>query len=134
MPCHGAHAVFAVITLAAVQPAAAAPAVAVRIGGDAELDACPSLGAVVGLDPKGDNFLSVRSGPGGTPYRETDRIGTGRRVAICADRGAWLGIVYPQGDGPVNCGVATPVPRPSAYRGPCRSGWVHRRHVRVIAG
>jgi hypothetical protein len=41
--------------------------VPILIGGNDKLDACGSTGEVVGLDPKGDGFLSVQSGPGGRP-------------------------------------------------------------------
>lgn len=54
----------------------------VEVGGNAELDACGSLGQIVGLDPRGDNFLSVREGPGPRD-EERDRPGAGALVAIC---------------------------------------------------
>jgi hypothetical protein len=106
--------------------------VSVHVGGSADLDACTASGSVVGLDPRGDNFLSVRSGPGGPPYKEADRINTGQRVAICEEKGAWLGVVYSLDR--QDCGVATPRPKRSVYTGPCRSGWVHGRYVGDRAG
>jgi hypothetical protein len=116
-------------------PAAAQADVAVRVGGDPSLDACGTVGAVIGLDPRGDNFLSVRSGPGGKGFREIARLNSGQQVAICDEKGAWLGIVYPaRGAALSGCGVASPRAKSSAYRGPCRSGWVHRRFVEIIAG
>lgn len=128
----------AAILLAILAPAgvaAAGPAaMPVIVGGDAEMDACAASGAVAGLDPKGDNYLSVRSGPGGAAYREVDRIGPGRRITICAERKPWLGIVYAPAGRAVDCGLSSPQPRAAPYRGPCRSGWVHRRYVRVTAG
>ncbi len=82
--------------------------VPVRAGeAGAELDACPSIAAVTGLDPRGDDFLSVRSGPGGRPYREVDRIHTGQRLAVCEARGLWFGVVYAT-DARRDCGIATP--------------------------
>jgi hypothetical protein len=54
---------------------------AIMIGGEEDLDACSSTGEVTGLDPSGDGFLSVRSGPGGRPYREIDRLFNGNRAA-----------------------------------------------------
>ena len=104
----------------------------VMLGGDPDFDACGSVGQIVGLDPNGDGFLSVRSGPGGKPYREIDRLYNGNKINVCGDRGPWLQIVYPA-DGR-DCGVGTPWPVRQAYTGPCNYGWVHRRYVRIIAG
>lgn len=104
----------------------------VTIGQYPNLDACVGYGEVTGLDPNGDNFLSVRSGPGGRPYREIDRVHTGDGLALCSRRNAWYGVVY---GGPADaCGVTRPVSSPRSYKGPCRSGWVHSRYVRGIAG
>lgn len=109
------------------------PEVPVQTGGDVELDACAASGSVVGLDPKGDNFLSVRGGPGGSRHAEIDRIHTGLRVAICDEDGVWLGIVY-SADPEQDCGVATFRPKRGPYTGPCRSGWVHGRYIGNRAG
>ncbi len=109
--------------------------VPIMIGGDDEIDACGSTGEVKGLDPKGDGFLSVRSGPGGSHFREVDRLFNGNYVYICGESGPWLAVVYSNrrelgGD----CGVATPQRVRQAYSGPCRQGWIHSRYVRVVAG
>ncbi|OJY37406.1 MAG: integron [Rhizobiales bacterium 65-9] len=104
----------------------------VMLGGDPDMDACPSLGQVVGLDPNGDGFLSVRSGPGGSRYREIDRLYNGNKVSVCDRRGPWYSIVYPADEG--ECGVGTPWPVRQPYTGPCSYGWVHSRYVRIIAG
>lgn len=110
--------------------------VPVTVGGEAELDACDAVGEIVGLDPRGDNFLSVRSGPGGTPYREIDRLHTGDKVRLCEARGPWRGVVYAPRDrtGGAECGVSSPIPRRAPYAGPCRAGWIHHRYVRSMAG
>jgi hypothetical protein len=94
-----------------------------------------SLGQIVGLDPKGDGFLSVRSGPGGRPYREIDRLYNGQEVNMCGQQGPWIAVVY-QGSRPAprHCNVHVPSPVRWAYTGPCRYGWIHQRYVRVIAG
>ena len=101
----------------------------VMVGGDPYLDACGAEAVVDNLDPNGDNFLAVRDGPG-THHRMLRKLFTGDRVHICATRGSWLGVVY----GPGDCGISTPIPRRSAYAGPCRSGWVHRSFIREVAG
>jgi hypothetical protein len=106
--------------------------VPIMLGGDGDLDACGGLGVIVGLDPKGDGFLSVQSGPGGRPYREIDRLYNGNSVHICGQRGKWLSIVYPANGR--DCGISTPWPTRLPYTGPCRYGWVHSRYVRLTAG
>lgn len=115
--------------LAAAQSAPAA--VPVMVGGMADLDACGAVGKVVGLNPKGDNFLAVRSGPG-TNFPKLDELREGALVTLCAEETGWLGIVYSHDD--TDCGVSTPRPERAPYRGPCRSGWVSRRYVSPIAG
>jgi hypothetical protein len=105
--------------------------VPVMIGGSADQDACPSSGVITGLNPRGDGFLSVRSGPAGS-YAEMDRLYNGNPVQICSDSGSWMAIVY-GGDGG-QCGVSRALPRRLAYTGPCRYGWVSARYVSVTAG
>ncbi|HEY9038765.1 MAG TPA: SH3 domain-containing protein [Roseovarius sp.] len=71
------------------------------------------LGAeVMGLNPKGDGFLSVRSGPGAN-YRKIDELYNGDTVRPCASEGAWWGIYYGQ---------------------PRRTGWVHGNWLGNWAG
>ncbi|GEO13953.1 integron [Microvirga aerophila] len=107
--------------------------VPVMVGGTGVLDGCASVGQIIGLDPRGDGFLSVRSGPGGKPYREIDRLYNGNQVFVCHDKGPWLAVVYGQSaDG--TCGVSTPWPVRQPYTGPCRSGWIHSRYVQIVAG
>lgn len=130
--------------LAAGAPATAAfktpAAMPVMIGGEAELDACGTVGRVYRLKRDGDNFLSVRSAPSvAAPARA--RLRNGHLVWICDERPGWMGIVYDPdpakqraGSVPLDCGVANPVARRAVYRGPCRSGWVSAAFVEVIAG
>jgi Caspase domain/Bacterial SH3 domain len=61
-------------------------------------DGCSRIGKVRGLDVSGDNFLSVRTGPG-TGFQETDRIYTGNRVSICSRQGKWYRVKYGGGSG-----------------------------------
>lgn len=109
--------------------AANAMAEPVYYGGAEDYDACPVVGKVRGLDPNGDNFLAVRAGPG-SGNRMLAKIHTGQIVYICDERGGWLGIVYGRRD----CEVNFPIQMRSAYRGPCRSGWVSRKYIAEIAG
>ena len=97
-----------------------------------ELDACTPYSEIRGLNPRGDNFASVRAGPSARA-RELDRLGPGRKVWICEEISGWAGIVY----GPrasTTCNVESPVRRARAYPGPCRAGWVASRYVTPIAG
>ncbi len=103
--------------------------VPVMIGGEAEFDACGGVGEIIGLDPNGDNYLSVRALPSSTG-KEIDRLPNGSQMYLCDEQQDWLGIVYPIGD----CGVMTPVARRQPYSGVCKSGWVSKRYVILIAG
>jgi Bacterial SH3 domain len=107
----------------------------VRIGAAGpDLDACLSQSEVTGLNPRGDNFLTVRAGPG-RDARDIGWLGPGHIVTICEEHEGWLGIVFgPAGRVDEDCGVGSPVPSPRAYDGPCHSGWVAARYVRVVAG
>jgi len=107
----------------------------VRIGlGGGDFDACQVYAEVRGLNPRGDNFLSVRAAPS-AGARELGRLGPGQRIWMCEIETVpgWTGIVYGPG-GSQMCNVGSPVPRPRAYRGSCRSGWVSSRYIRAIAG
>ena len=104
------------------------PVIAGQIRG---YDACGSVGVVRGLDPRGDGFLAVRAGPG-SDYAMLDKVYSDQLLNVCDDRGRWLGVVYSHET--EDCGVSTPWPRPAAYTGPCRSGWVYRTYVKDFAG
>lgn len=80
-------------------------------GGDGQAAWC-ATSIVTGLDPAGDGFLAVRSGPG-SQYRKIDEIYNGDIVSTCDARGAWVAIVY----GPSK-----------------RKGWVHGRWLQDRAG
>jgi gag-polyprotein putative aspartyl protease len=84
--------VFRALLLAA--PLLASPALAESGGG------C-WLGAVVGLDPNGDNFLSVRRAPNGAAglASEKDRLHKGDTADVCQQVGRWLYVTYKRGGG-----------------------------------
>jgi hypothetical protein len=121
----------AIIASAAMASAAAAqPSRAVRIGiSSDEADACGGSGEVSGLNPRGDNFLSVRAAPSARA-RELGRLRPGQVIRICERAGAWWGIIYGRTEDQ-DCGLNA-VRRPRAYAGPCRSGWVAARYVRPL--
>jgi len=94
-------------------------------------DACGGNGVIEGLDPSGDGFLAVRSGPG-TQHGEIDRLYNGEEVYLCVISGQWIGIVYTRQHR--DCNVTTSWVTTQPYTGPCKSGWVHRNWVRLYAG
>ncbi len=106
----------------------------VIIGPEPDLDACLSMGEVTGLDPNGDGFLAVRSGPG-SDYPLLEKLYEGQSVFICDTTAGdkWYGIVYSRRND-ADCGVGSPLAHPQPYRGPCKSGWVSARWVKVTAG
>jgi hypothetical protein len=110
--------------------------VPIMIGGNEELDACGGWAEVSGLNPKGDGFLAVRSGPG-TRYGMRDKLREGDGVYLCDGRAGskWVAIVYPKpGQNTSECKVSSPIARRIDYRGPCRFGWVHGDWIKLIAG
>jgi len=102
--------------------------VQVMVGGEKDLDACGGFGEVRGLDPQGDNFLAVRSGPG-SKFTKIDELHERNQIFLCDKRGRWHGIIYGK-----NCGVSSPIAIRQIYRGPCKSGWVFDKYVKLIAG
>jgi hypothetical protein len=125
-----AAAALAVLFCATAQAQQAKLDVPIMVGGT-QLDACGSIAEVKGLDPAGDNFLSVRSGPGAT-YREIDRLKT-KDLIICGGKGIWYAAIYPWSN-KSDCKVGTPWPKRAPYTGPCKSGWIHSKFVEIIAG
>ena len=98
-------------------------------GGENQNEACEEGADIVGLDPHGDGFLSVRSGPGGKQFREIDRVYNGMHVKVCGENGTWSAIVYdPSGDYR-GCNVDGPWLTRMAYTGPCRYGWAFAKYV-----
>ena len=94
---------------------------------DEDLDTC-ALGQVVRLNPDGDNFLAVRTGPG-TQFDMIDKIHTGDQVWIFNQDGNWFGVVYDADF--VEC---SPVDYKREYNGPGKKGWVFQKFVEVVAG
>jgi len=68
-----------------------------------------SWGAVSGLNPNGDNFLSVRSLPNGQagPKREKDRLLTDQMVCIQKTSGEWLFVSYKRNGRPTSGWVSS---------------------------
>lgn len=107
-----------------------------------------AVARIVGLREGGDGFVSVRAAPS-TRAAELDRLTAGRSVIALSPPTDWskatfIGVIYPAGgdDGvslslseicafPETPPTSPPFDRP--YTGPCRSGWVHKRFVEVLA-
>jgi hypothetical protein len=106
-------------------------AVPVMITARKDYDACGTTGVARGLDPRGDGFLAVKAGPG-LRYKRIDRLYNGDQVYICGTSGRWFAIVYTRDR--TDCNVSTPWARSMVYTGPCRSGWAHKRWIKLIAG
>ena len=115
-------------------------AVPVMVGGQAEIDACPSIGKV--LQPAGAPLVVVRAGP--SPHaRPVARLAAGHLLWICSDNTAshMAGVVFgaaaqsPNATGiPADCGVQTPIAKARAYHGRGQSGWIDSAAFEAIAG
>jgi hypothetical protein len=110
--------------------------VPVTIGGDAESDACGATGRVAEIR----GGLSVRVGPG-IAFRRVDSLKPETVVTICEERPTqigndandyWYGVVY--GRPRQDCGTGTPRAGKVSYVGPCKSGWVSKKYIRLEAG
>lgn len=125
----------ALLVIAAQPAGPLRPAVPVMAGGQADYDACGSVARVTGLNPRGQNYLSLRSGPASTA-RELARLRPGQLVWDCdaSPDKQWIGVVYSPPGNDLDCGVGTPIARRQPYRGPCLSGWAASRFLELVAG
>ena len=117
------------ISLATTSPAPAqAPRVPVPVrGADPVADFGCSTATIYNLQGT-DGFLSVRAGPS-RRERELARLHDGDPVFACVRRGDWFGIVFAPPGSSQDCDVLQARPAARDYAGPCRSGWVHHRHI-----
>ena len=106
--------------------------VPVMYGQQSELDACTSQGVVQKLDPKRDNFLAMRAGPG-AKFKILAKLKSGQKVAMCDSKSGWLGIVVFPTENDL-CGTNTSLDKPAAYSGPCQSGWVSKKYILQVSG
>jgi hypothetical protein len=107
--------------------------VSVHYGGDENVDACTSLAQVDHLSIGPNGFLAVKDAPN-IKARRTDKVFNGQKLWICDESkdGKWVGVVYPSNE-KQDCGVTSPVEKKKPYDGPCKSGWVSRKYVRLLA-
>lgn len=104
----------------------------VMVGGDPEFSACGPLGVVRGLTPGGDGFLAWRSGPG-ADTRLVDTLREGDAVYFCESVSGWIGVVVYPPNPLIDCGVMEPIVLKQPYSGPCKTGWVSKNFIEVVA-
>ncbi|MDA9224538.1 YARHG domain-containing protein [Tateyamaria sp.] len=105
--------------------------VPVMIYREYDLDPC-GAGRIIGLDPNGDGYLSVRNGPGQN-YKEIDRLYNDDWVASCDKYGNdWGGIVYTP-KGVQDCTWVDSNGK-YPYKGTCSSGWIFNEFYEHVAG
>ncbi|MEZ5792849.1 MAG: caspase family protein [Nitratireductor sp.] len=78
-----------------VEPAPRAPQTPVISGNDGHL-AAGQAGIVAGLAGSGDDFLSLRTGPG-TSFREIARMRSGTRMTVNLTRNGWVQVALDNG-------------------------------------
>jgi hypothetical protein len=107
--------------------------VAVSDVGQPTTPACPDRGEIHGLDPEGDGFLAVRTGPG-TDHEQVDALHNGDVVSLCDYRNGWHRVVYSARASDVaECSIKSDqMQARESMAEPCRSGWVHGNWVRWI--
>ena len=106
----------------------------IKIGGEAEMDACGTAAKVANLNPDGDNYLSVRDAPS-VETKERDRLDPDQMVSVCDTAGEWSGVVYSKdSEQAKDCGTGTPVATEQNYIGPCAQGWVKSEYLEMVAG
>lgn len=107
------------------------PAVPVLVGGQEASEGC--TGTMV-VTVRAGTTLNLRAGPG-TDHPAIARLSNGQSVSICQRRNGWVGVlVHRDTRGARDCGVSDAGPRPVAYAGPCQSGWLSERYLRIQAG
>ena len=101
-----------------------------------------AVAEIIGLRKDGDGFLSVRTAPS-VKATEIDRLGQGAHVILVMlddwDAATFVGVIYApdmKDDVPLMETCRIPEAPPyldGPYTGPCRSGWVAKRFVQVLA-
>lgn len=104
----------------------------VMVGGDPDFGACGALGVVRGLDPHGDGFLALRSGPS-AKTRLIDQLREGDAVYFCESVPGWIGVVVYPPNPLIDCGVSEVLMPRQPYSGPCKTGWVSEKWIEIVA-
>ncbi|MGE0632835.1 MAG: hypothetical protein AB7O96_10520 [Pseudobdellovibrionaceae bacterium] len=127
--------IFSVLSLLLTMTATCVEAkVPIQYGGAENLDACSSIAMVDHLGKNPKEFLAVKDAPNLKALR-TDKLLQNKKIWICEESkdGKWFGIVYPAKDDQ-DCGVTKVVEIKKAYDGPCKSGWVNKKYITIVAG
>jgi hypothetical protein len=121
----------------------AAVLVALFGGASAQRPRCPSSSSRMTTPPlapaaswwtstRTGTFLAVKAGPG-LNYARIDKLYNNG----AQERGDWWAIVYDRsGKWTEKCNVSDSIswPKRMPDTGPCRSGWVHKRWIKGVAG
>lgn len=104
-----------------------------------------AVAQIGGLRKGGDGFVSVRGAPS-VKANERGRLTQDRYVLMltgntAAAKSGFVGVIYVEPGDDVElektCGIENPIdPTKTAkriYKGPCKSGWVAKRFVRILA-
>lgn len=114
-----------------IEAAQIRPAVPVMVGGQEASEGCAGTATI---SIRAGIRLNLRAGPGLT-HPVIARLADGQRISICQRRDGWVGVlVLRDGPRPRDCQVSDAGPKPLPYAGPCVSGWISGRYVRVFAG
>ena len=109
--------------------ALAIPTGPVMVGGEADLDACGGWGITTAT-----TTLFTKNSEG---YMDFGIVAASTGVNFCDYHkdhdGEFYGIVYSV-DGKTDCGVSSPIKDRKAYDGKCKSGWVKKEFLLMIAG
>lgn len=104
----------------------------VMVGGDPDLTACRAFGLVRGLKPGGDGFLALRSGPSANA-RMIDKLWEMDGVHLCDEAAGWFGVVVYPPNPMLDCGVSDVLMPRQPYSGPCKTGWVSKNFIEIVA-
>jgi hypothetical protein len=107
--------------------------VPVMVGGDENMDVCPSVGVITDVAPDATGEkLAVRSGPSKS-FPIVATLKKGAKIWLCSSRGGWSGVVFPDSkDG--YCEVSSPIVPEQPYQGKCKSGWISESALELVAG
>lgn len=104
----------------------------VMVGGNDGLDACMAMGSVV-TDSRSKRLAAVYPSPiqGGAVL---ENVPEGTLVMVCDEsKNDWIGIVYSR-HGESYCGLTTSIEPRQPYKGECRSGWIRKSNIEIVAG
>lgn len=100
---------------------------------ESSTNSCSARGEIHGLDPRGDGFLAVRTGPS-VDQKQVDELHNGDVVLLCDYRNGWHRVVYPgAGQRTAECSMSS-AQKPEPMSDRCRSGWVHGNWVKWVSG